>query len=145
MSDPSDTAHDAATPQHKAEAVVIDDVFTPTDSVNSGASFPPAQPKSKLSILQRISLALRLRRANAREPVWTPSIFKVQPLVGVLGLCLSIGCMFVALAVLLVSHGQPVSSWPVQPTVYLAIAAAIANVALGFARYHATPIAWVSQ
>ncbi|KAK3109257.1 hypothetical protein LTR53_017683 [Teratosphaeriaceae sp. CCFEE 6253] len=52
------------------------------------------------------------------------------------------GIQLTSLAILIVSHNQPVRRWPVQPTVYLAIAAAVANVAIGFARYCSGPISW---
>lgn len=40
------------------------------------------------------------------------------------------------------SHDRPVNSWTVQPTVYLAIAAAISNSAVAFAHARAVPVAW---
>ncbi|KAK4893441.1 hypothetical protein LTR27_008123 [Elasticomyces elasticus] len=65
-----------------------------------------------------------------------------RPIVGLLALCIAIGCIFFTLAILIASNDAPVTTWVVQPTVYLAIAAAIANSALSFAYAQAAPIAW---
>jgi len=69
-------------------------------------------------------------------------VLKIRPNTGLVALFVSVACMLASLAVLVVSHNQPVSKWPIQPTVYLAIAAAVANAALGYAAYQAAPVNW---
>ncbi|KAK3068912.1 hypothetical protein LTR53_013158 [Teratosphaeriaceae sp. CCFEE 6253] len=112
---------------------------TPTDSTLSSASTTAALlPKpGRLAGLRSL---LKHRVQQRREPVWRPSMFALRPLLGLLALALSIACMLVSLAILVASNKQPVKNWSIQPTVYLAIAAALANVALGFARYIAGPL-----
>ncbi|KAK3635935.1 hypothetical protein LTR56_014473 [Elasticomyces elasticus] len=123
----------------KSETIVTDMVVSPTDSTPS-----PSSPKisGEFGRLSKVKLLLERERHERSEPVWRPSLLKIRPLLGILSLAFSIGCMFLSLAILLVSHEQPVRHWPIQPTVYLAIASAIGNTALGFSRYHAVPIAW---
>ncbi|KAK3632742.1 hypothetical protein LTR56_016212 [Elasticomyces elasticus] len=65
-----------------------------------------------------------------------------RPILGLLALCIAIGCIFFTLAILIASDDAPVTTWAIQPTVYLAIAAALANSALSSAYAQATPIAW---
>ena len=68
------------------------------------------------------------------EGGWHPTIFHSRPLVGIGALCVAVGCVFTSLAILLMSDGSPVDDWPIYPTVYSAIVAAIANSALALAR-----------
>lgn len=94
----------------------------------------------KIDLLPR----LRQRRVESIGPqtVWNPSWLQSQSLSGIIAVAIAVGAMFAALAVLLVSKGQRVSSWPIQPTVYLAIASAVGVSALRFAKGKATPISW---
>ncbi|KAK3111663.1 hypothetical protein LTR53_012864 [Teratosphaeriaceae sp. CCFEE 6253] len=112
---------------------------TPTDSTLSSA-FTTAALLPKPGRLAGLRSLLKHRVQQRREPVWRPSMFALLPLLGLLALALSIACMLVSLAILVASNKQPVKNWSIQPTVYLAIAAALANVALGFARYIAGPL-----
>ena len=73
---------------------------------------------------------------------WNPRLFQIRPLAGLLALLVTIGCVFASLAILAASDGKPTTAWPIQPTVYLAIVAAIANSALRLARTQAIPISW---
>ncbi|KAK4923562.1 hypothetical protein LTR49_009275 [Elasticomyces elasticus] len=123
----------------KSEAIVTDMMVSPTDSAPSPSS--PSIP-AKIGIFPKVKSLLERKHHERSEPVWRPSLLKIRPLLGILSLGFSIGCMFLSLAILLVSHGQPVRHWPIQPTVYLAIASAIGNTALAFSRYHAVPVAW---
>ena len=68
------------------------------------------------------------------EATWDPKILQIRPIAGITAICIVLGCIVASLAVLIVSDGQAVDSWPIQPTVYLAIVAAIANSALALAR-----------
>jgi len=109
---------------------------------SSEARFAPTASVPNLSDKSSPVRSLLKRFLPNHEPVWRPSLLKPRPLAGLVALALSVACMLASLAILLVSNNQPISSWPVQPTVYLAIAAAIANVAIGFARLVAGPISW---
>ena len=75
-------------------------------------------------------------------PAWRPSLLQLRPLAGCAALSVSATCVFASLAILIVSDGQPIDSWPISPTVYLAIVAAIANSAIRFSRAEAIPISW---
>lgn len=85
------------------------------------------------------------RRELDCEPTWEPSLLQLRPLAGLLGLLVSICCIFASLAILMVSDRQPIDNWPIEPTVYLAIVAAIANSALHLARAQAIPVSWWYQ
>ena len=65
-----------------------------------------------------------------------------RPLVGIAALLVTTSCVLFSFIVLTTSHGRAINTWPIQPTVYLAIAAAIANTAIGAAYAQATAIAW---
>ena len=71
---------------------------------------------------------------------WRPTFFHPRALSGLSALCVTIGCIFASLVVLVVSDGQAVTDWTIQPTVYLAIVTAVANGALALARMEAVPV-----
>lgn len=78
---------------------------------------------------------IRPRGENGTDATaWEPSFRQIRPLSGICALFVTLCCVFGSLVILKVSDGQPTHSWPVQPTVYLAIVAAIANSALRMAR-----------
>ncbi|KAK6440510.1 hypothetical protein LTR95_003268 [Oleoguttula sp. CCFEE 5521] len=83
--------------------------------------------------------------SNTKRPRVRPHWVQWGPLAGLAALCLTVGCSAFALAILIASNNQPVDSWTVQPTVYIAVAAAIANTAVAFAYGRAAPIAWWYQ
>ena len=66
----------------------------------------------------------------------------LQPHLGVAALGIASCCVIFSLAILVSSNGKPVESWSVRPSVYLAIASAIANSAVAFAYTQAVVIAW---
>ena len=76
------------------------------------------------------------------RPTWRPTVFQPRALAGVGSLCVAVLCIFVSLAILVASHGQPVDNWPIWPTVYLAIVAAISNSAVRLGHFHSVPISW---
>ena len=88
-------------------------------------------------LLERVVL-----RRPADSPEWDPCFLQLRPLAGVAALALAVGCVFGSLIILLVSDGQAVARWTVQPQVYLAIVAAIANSAVVLAFSQAVPISW---
>ncbi|KAK3615803.1 hypothetical protein LTR56_026366 [Elasticomyces elasticus] len=138
--------HSPITIEQKPEDLVILQTvpISPTDStLSSPSTTAPLIPNSPpCGRLNRLKAALHHRRKQRSEPVWRTSVFQVRPLLGLTALGVTVGCMFLSLAILLASHNQPTRTWAVQPTVYLAIAAALANVSLAFARQIALPIAW---
>ena len=71
---------------------------------------------------------------NTGAAAWEPSFRQIRPLSGLCALFVTLCCVFASLVILKVSDGQPTHSWPIQPTVYLAIVAAIANSALRMSR-----------
>lgn len=73
---------------------------------------------------------------------WLPTVLQQRPLVGITALCVTIGCIFASLAILVASDGQAVKAWSIQPTVYLAIVTAIANMSLALARLEAVPVSF---
>lgn len=54
----------------------------------------------------------------------------------------AVGCAAASAFVLIRSDGQPIHDWTLQPTVYLAIASAAANILLHFALAEGVNIAW---
>lgn len=73
---------------------------------------------------------------------WLPGVLKHVPWLGLCALGISISCMAVSIAVLFWSDGRPVTSWWIQPTVFLAAASATANVTLKFALAEGVTISW---
>lgn len=85
---------------------------------------------------------IRKARVNTISRYLLSTWIRLQPIAGIIALCITIGSMFISLMILVISNGQTTSSWKIQPTVYLAIAAALANIALNFAYARAVPVAW---
>lgn len=84
---------------------------------------------SRSSTLQAISHGIdrTLHRAPGDAASWRPTFFQLRPLIGLFGLVISLCCVFGALIVLMLSDGEPTDSWPLAPTVYLAIMTALGN------------------
>jgi hypothetical protein len=74
-------------------------------------------------------------RVYGQKPSWRPNLFQPRAFAGIGGLGVTVCCVFASLAILVTSNGQPVDSWTIEPTVYLAIVAAIANSAVRLARF----------
>jgi len=75
---------------------------------------------------------------------WQPGFFKQLPWLGLLALVGTVLCTFAAVAVLVVSNGRPIDSWSatLQPTVYLSIFTALANILLTYALYQGIVISF---
>lgn len=73
---------------------------------------------------------------------WLPGVLKHVPWLGLCALVVSISCMAVSIAVLVMSNGRLVTSWWIQPTVFLAAASATANIALQFALAEGVTVSW---
>lgn len=61
---------------------------------------------------------------------------------GLIALFVAFSCVFFSLAILVTSNGKATKTWTFQPSVYVAIASAVANVAISVAYSRAIPIAW---
>ena len=73
---------------------------------------------------------------------WLPGVLKHVPWLGLCALGISVFCMVVSIAVLVMSNDRPVTSWWIQPTVFLAAASATANISLQFALAEGVTISW---
>lgn len=73
---------------------------------------------------------------------WLPGFLKHVPWLGLCALGISVSCMVVSVAVLVTSNGRPVTTWWIQPTVFLAAASATANITLKFALAEGVTISW---
>lgn len=102
-------ASPAVISDEKYELVVEQVDLTSTNSTSSlppdGSTPAPIHANNRFAQLRSV---VERQRQQQFEPVWRPSVVKVRPLLGLLALGLSIGRMFVSLAILLVSHGQPI-------------------------------------
>jgi hypothetical protein len=110
------------------------------DTVASSTPTTPLTMQHSASSSDDSGSAHRIK-ATAATRAHSPWL-QPRPLLGLFALLLAATCALFSLAVLLASKDQPVSRWPVQPTVYLAIASAVSNTAIGFAHTQAVPIAW---
>ena len=59
--------------------------------------------------------------ARNNSQAWKPSWLHFRPILGIVSLGVTIGCMMASFAVLWISDGEPVNTWywKVQPTVYV--------------------------
>jgi hypothetical protein len=64
------------------------------------------------------------------------------PFLGVGALLLVLICLIGCIIVLVMSNGEPVSAWNVQPTVLLALFSAVSNSALAFALTEGITLSW---
>ncbi|KAI9808889.1 MAG: hypothetical protein M1827_007164 [Pycnora praestabilis] len=76
------------------------------------------------------------------QHAWTPGFFNRLPWNGVLALTAVICCAIASAVILVVSDGQPLSNWTVQPTVWLALVSAVGNSMIVFALQEGVRIAW---
>ena len=72
--------------------------------------------------------------------IWRPRFMRPRAIAGIAALLTVVACLFASLAILVYSDGQAASTWPVQPTVYLAIVTAIANSAIVLAKMEGTSV-----
>ncbi|KAK3673556.1 hypothetical protein LTR78_006460 [Recurvomyces mirabilis] len=116
---PGEAIEMAKRPQHTATRDTVDEMESAADA----------------SLIQKA-------RVNTISRYFLSTWIRLQPIAGIIALCITIGSMFISLMILVISNGQTTSSWKIQPTVYLAIAAALAIIALNFAYARAVPVAW---
>lgn len=77
--------------------------------------------------------------ANGHQ--WQPG-FRRAPGWGVAGLTIALASTLVSIFILVFSDGKPINTWRFQPTVYLAIASTITNIALCFALFQGVAVTW---
>jgi hypothetical protein len=73
---------------------------------------------------------------------WLPGVWERFPWSALMSLTLVLACAMGCVAVLLVSNNQRVDSWPISPSVYLAILTAIANSLLRYTFSVGVVVAW---
>ncbi|KAL9622883.1 MAG: hypothetical protein Q9160_002809 [Pyrenula sp. 1 TL-2023] len=73
---------------------------------------------------------------------WSPGFFARFPWLGLGALFGSVLGMGACVAILVVSDGQPIRDWTLQPTVYLSIAYTLANIMLHYALTEGINVAW---
>lgn len=89
-------------------------------------------------------------RPHKEQPTvspWAPKHRKHIPWVAVTSLIVALGCIGACVAILASSDGQPIESWPttgapVQPSVMLSVAAAVANMSIRFMFCEGLNISW---
>jgi hypothetical protein len=64
---------------------------------------------------------------------WSPGIFNRLPFAALSALIIALLCTGAAVVVLAISDGKEVSSWPVQPSVYLSLISTVANFLIAYA------------
>jgi Protein of unknown function (DUF3176) len=73
---------------------------------------------------------------------WKTGFLARMPYLGLAAIAGVVACIAAAIAVLASSNGRPIHQWTVQPTVWLAVIAAIANACLHYALAQGVVIAW---
>ena len=127
---PTAGGHDGPVTTFKSVTLAVNDISTVSATDYRGSC-------GRMELLRRLLLR--------PEATWHPTIFNLRALSGIAGLCITVGCVFTSLIVLITSDGQAVESWPIQPTVYLAIITAVANSAIAVSRMEAVPVHYGPQ
>ncbi|KAH8807889.1 hypothetical protein F5884DRAFT_790385 [Xylogone sp. PMI_703] len=73
---------------------------------------------------------------------WLPGFWQQFPCKGIFSLTGCVGCIIASIVVLVVSDGQPTSSWRLSPTVYLAFLMTLTNVLARYTFNEGVKIAW---
>lgn len=73
---------------------------------------------------------------------WKTTAISRLPIPGFAALLGALLGVVASIAILMGSNGQPTQSWSLQPTVYLAVASAVTNIALHFALTEGVTVAW---
>lgn len=74
---------------------------------------------------------------HPNQHTWNPRALQIRPLVGMAAICVTVGCVFASLMVLLRSDGQATEDWSLSPAIALAIITAISNSAIALAHMEA--------
>jgi hypothetical protein len=85
----------------------------------------------------------RPRQPSSRYPrPWKTAVLRAGPFSGVLSMFIALGSIFACFAILESSNGAAVEAWSVQPSLYLAVFTATANLAMRFACIQGIVVAW---
>ncbi len=123
-------------PLHDSEASQ-NSVFSPLDASKDE---PRNEPKNTAAATT-IELTDKVPGSlDEQAPVWHPTVFRLSPLSGLAALMFSLLQIFASYGILRASHGDPVTSWKYQPSVYLAILTAMSNKTLAFACVQGTVV-----
>lgn len=109
-------------------------VNTIDSQYSDGAAVPfhPSQPPEAES-----------GRQSSRYPrPWKTVFLRAGPISGILSMVLAISSISICLGILQESDGAAVSSWSIQPSEYLAVFTAIANLAMRYACIQGVVVAW---
>ncbi|KAE8453901.1 hypothetical protein EG329_007677 [Mollisiaceae sp. DMI_Dod_QoI] len=74
--------------------------------------------------------------------MWSPGLWGQFPYRGAIALLGALACIVASIVVLVVSDGQPISSWTVSPTVYLAALMTGTNMLAHFAFTEGVKVSW---
>lgn len=102
-----------------------------------GASMGSSSDSFPTTSLKYQDLAAR----GAIRP-WQPGVWRRFPILGISSLSLAIAAIVAAVVILIISDGQEVSAWLIQPTVLLAIVSAVGTAALAFTQDEGAIISW---
>lgn len=101
-----------------------------------------AQPQFDEHLTKHPTIFVRDRSTSPPSNEWRPGVWRRLPYKSLLALIGAAGCIGAWIAIVHVSSGARVSSWTVQPAVYLAIAVAIANILINYALSQGATIFW---
>ena len=83
-----------------------------------------------------------LNSKEEEQNLWRPGLCQSSVVPGFGALCITLLCTIGSIVVLRLSDGKSVSSWSIQPTVWLALASALSNSSLRFAFSQGVTISW---
>ena len=87
-------------------------------------------------------LAETPRLTNRHPRVWKTTLLRAGPLSGLCAMLLAIASIFACLGILVGSNAQLISDWSIQPSEYLAVFTAIANLAMRYGCIQGIVVAW---
>ena len=121
----------------------LSEVVLSTDERQSSFSVDESE-----TIPKRTTWQPRTQQDDAGQPSgrfprsWNTTLLRAGPISGVFSMFLALASIFACLGVLEGSNGAAVESWSVQPSLYLAIFTALANLAMRYACIQGIVIAW---
>jgi hypothetical protein len=82
----------------------------------------------------------QLQTSSQRQ--WKPTLLRFGPISGIFSMVVAFSSIMVSLGVLVGSDGAAVHSWVAEPSIYLAICTAVANLSLRYACIQGVVVAW---
>jgi hypothetical protein len=105
------------------------------NSVHYGTKLPTHEtsPSEKFSLTNTPSTIPSGQESSGLEArPWEATFLRLGPLSGILALLTAILSILASLGILAGSNGEETNSWPVEPSIYLAIFTALANLAMRY-------------